>query len=323
MTKKIPWCPPYIGDDERKLINKALDNNFPNEGELTTLFEQKASELLGCKYTVAVTSGTAAMFLSLKALGIGQGDEVIVPDMTFIATANAVEMCGAKPVLADINPKTMNVSTEAFTNTITGKTKAVIPVHVCGRAANIDEIMKIADTSNIYIVEDAAQAFMSRHKGKCLGTFGKTGCFSFSPPMIITTGQGGIIATDDDEIHVRLRELKDQGRPKRGTGGDDIHNAIGYNFKFTDIQAAVGLGQLIHLEDRMNKKKKNYRLYIENLKDIDGISVLNFNIDVVRDLMLRVTHGQRFTAYCRTLARLHLRRLNISGLLIPFDRIQL
>lgn len=276
---KINWWVPQIGAEEKNFINQALDNNFPNEGELTTLFEQKLSKLLGCKHAIAITSGTAAIFLALKALNIGSGDEVVVPDITFIATANAVEMCGAKPVLVDIDPKTMNIDPDAFAKAITKKTKAVTPVHVSGRAADMNAIIKIAKSNDIYIVEDAAEAFMSQHKGKYLGTFGKVGCFSFSPNKIITTGQGGMVITDDDELYVRLRELKDQGRRVRGTGGDDIHNAIGYNFKFTDLQAAVGLGQLTYLESRMGRMKKRHSLYTEELEKLDEVSLFNFDID--------------------------------------------
>jgi perosamine synthetase len=276
---KIEWWTPQIGPKEKELINEVLDNNFPNEGELTTLFEQKLSKLLNCKHAVAVNNATAAMFLSLKALNIGPGDEVIVPDITFIATANAVEMSGAKPILVDINPKTLNIDPKVFERAITKKTRAVIPVHVSGRASDMSTIMNIAESNDIFIVEDAAEAFMSKHKGKFLGTFGKSGCFSFSPRKTITTGQGGVIITDDDEFYIRLRELKDQGRKVRGTGGDDLHNAIGYNFKFTDLQAALGLGQLTYLESRIKRMRRNYSLYVEGLKGLDGIALFNFNIN--------------------------------------------
>lgn len=276
---KIPWWKPQIGDEEYGIIKHVLDNNFPNEGEQTALFEQKLCELLGCKHAVAVTSGTAAMFLSLKALGVGYGDEVIVPDMTFIATANAVEMCGAKPVLVDVDKNTLNMDPKAFENAVTRKTKAVIPVHVSGRAADMETIAEIADKKNILIVEDAAEAFMSKHKGKYLGTYGITGCFSFSPNKTITTGQGGIIITDNDEFKVRLRELKDQGRPVRGTGGDDVHNAIGYNFKFTDLQAAVGLGQLNYLKARMERIRGIYKAYKKCLHGVEGIRLFDVDIE--------------------------------------------
>jgi|TARA_Y100000310_G_C20700173_1_gene828978 perosamine synthetase len=276
---KIPWWEPQIGSEEYKIIKQVLDNNFPNEGEMTSLFEHKICKLLGCKNAVAVTSGTVAMFLSMKALGIGHGDEVIIPDMTFIATANAVDLCGAKPVLVDVDPNTLNIDSSAFGNAITKETKAVIPVHVSGRASDMESIMKIADENSIHVVEDAAEAFMSRHKGKYLGTYGKTGCFSFSPNKTITTGQGGIIVTEDDELKVRLRELKDQGRPVRGTGGDDIHNSIGYNLKFTDLQAAVGLGQLNYLETRMERIRSIYNTYKKSLQGANGIKLFGFDID--------------------------------------------
>jgi len=279
MNKIISWWTPQMGNEEKKLINEVLDNNYPNQGKFTALFEEKICKLLGCKHAVAVTSGTAAMFLSLKSLNIGYGDEVIVPDMTFFGTASSVEMCGAEPILVDIDPNTMNMDPDAFNQAITKKTKAVMPVHVSGRAADIDDIIKIADKNNIFVVEDAAEAFMSKHKGKYLGTFGRLGCLSFSPAKTITTGQGGAILVNDEGLYTRLQELKDQGRPKRGTGGDDIHGAIGYNFKFTDLQAAVGLGQLTYLNTRIERLKRNYRLYVENLRDVDGISIFNFDID--------------------------------------------
>ena len=276
---KIEWWVTQIGAEEKKLIVKVLESNFPNDGPLTTLFEERISKLLNCKHAVAVPSGTAAIFLALKAANVGFGDEVIVPDVTFIATANAVEMCGAKPILVDVNTRTLTISTDAFTKAITKKTKAVIPVHVSGRASDMATIMKIARKNNISIVEDAAEAFMSKHKGKFLGTFGKMGCFSFSPRKTITTGQGGIIVTDDDKLHIRLCELKDQGRKTRGTGGDDLHDTIGYNFKFTDLQAALGLGQLTYLKSRLERMKKTYKIYAENLNDLDGISIFGFDIE--------------------------------------------
>ena len=268
-----------MGPEEKKFINQALENNFPNEGKLTALFEEKVKGLLGTRYAVATTNCTAAMFLVLKGLGVGLGDEVIVPDITFIATASAVDLCGAKPVLVDINPTTLCMDTFSFEKAITKNTKAVIPVHVNGRACDMASIVKIARKHSIHVVEDAAEALMSKHKSVFLGTYGKAGCFSFSPNKTITTGQGGMVVTNDSKLHRRLRELKDQGRPKRGTGGDDRHDATGYNFKFTDIQAALGLGQLTYLKSRLKRMKEIYKRYLRNLKGVDGISLFNFNID--------------------------------------------
>lgn len=248
------------------MVKEVLKSNYLNEGEFTAQFERKLAKLLGCKHAIAVTSGTAAMFLSLKALGVGSGDEVIVPDLTFIATANAVDLTGAKPVLVDIDPKNLTIDTVSLERAITKKTKAIIPVHVTGRGADMKVIMKIAKQHKLSVVEDAAEAFMSKHKGKYLGTWGDTGCFSLSPFKIIATGQGGIIVTNNTSLYKTLIMLKDQGRPVRGTGGDDIHHTVGYNFKFTNLQAAVGLGQLKKLRSRIQKIRNTYKLYKRHLK---------------------------------------------------------
>ena len=277
-NKKIPWWVPNVTDEGQRLVQEVLNKGYLNEGEYTECFEKKVAALLNCKHAIAVTSGTAAMFLSLKALGVGKGDEVLVPDMTFIATANAVDLCGATPILIDINPETMTMDLNSASSAITKKTKAVIPVHVTGRAADMAGVLDLAKKHRLFVVEDAAEAFMSKHNGKYLGTYGNTGCFSLSPFKIIGTGQGGIIVTDDDSLHARLITLKDQGRPVRGTGGDDMHDSIGYNFKFTNLQAAVGLGQLTELEFRMNRIKKTYCLYSKHLKP-QTVSLFKFNIE--------------------------------------------
>ncbi|SVB90055.1 uncharacterized protein METZ01_LOCUS242909, partial [marine metagenome] len=178
---------------------------------------------VGATYAVGVTNGTSALFLALAALGIGHGDEVVVPDLTFIATANAVTLTGATPVLVDIDPATLTISPEAFEKAITAHTRAVIPVHISGRSADLPAIVAIAKEHGLAVVEDAAEAFASFHDGRALGTIGIAGCLSFSPNKTIMTGQGGMVLTDDEGLHLRLRELKDQGRPVRGTGGDDPH----------------------------------------------------------------------------------------------------
>jgi len=278
MTKKIiPWYEPKTGKVERKLIAQVLESDYLNDGEYTTRFEEACAKLIGVKHVIAVTSGTIAMFLSLKALGVKAGDEVIVPDITFIATANAVDLCGAKPVLVDINPVDLTISVSAIKQAITKKTKAIIPVHVSGRGADMLAIMKLARKYKLAVVEDAAEAFMSKHKGKYLGTYGHAGCFSLSPFKVIQTGQGGLIATNNDKLALVLRQLKDQGRPKKGTGGDDIHPVVGYNFKFTNLQAAIGLGQLTQLEFRVDKIRKTYKQYLNELS-LDRFSLFEFDI---------------------------------------------
>lgn len=276
---RIPWLLPQIGKKEQKFINEVLKSRYLNDGKYARIFEEKICKLIGCKYALVVSSGTAAIFLSLKALGVGQGDEVIVPDLTFIATANAADLCGAKPVLVDINPLDLTIDPAAFKNAITKRTKAVVPVHVSGRASNMEDILKIAKENNISVVEDAAEAFMSKYKNKFLGTFGQTGCFSWSAAKIITAGQGGAVVTNDKNLYLKLKILKDQGRVKQGTGGDDIHSGMGYNFKWTDLQAAVGLGQLSNIQERVNRKKRQYLLYKKSLQDLENLSIFNFDVE--------------------------------------------
>jgi len=281
MPKKIAWWTPEITGAESAQIQAVLDANYLNDGDVTTRFEQTVAQLVGAKHGIAVTSGTTALFLSLVGVGVGAGDEVLVPDITFIATANAVTMTGAKPVLVDIDPNTLNMDPAAAAEAITPRTKAIMPVHVSGRGANMTELLKIGKTHGLPVIEDAAEAFMSGAagaKGKFLGTLGKAGCLSFSPNKTITTGQGGMIFTDDDALHIRLRELKDQGRPVKGTGGDDFHNSVGYNFKFTNLQAAVGLGQLTHLSRRIERQQRTYKLYAENLAVINGFTLPGFDL---------------------------------------------
>lgn len=278
MNKKIPWWEPQIGSEEKKFIDKVLLSNFPNEGEFTFLFEKKIAKLLNSNFAITATSGTAALFLALKGLGIGKGDEVIVPDLSFIAAANAVDLTGAKVILVDINPSTLGIDLSSLQKNLTKRTKAIVPVHISGYGADIESILKIARSHNIFVIEDAAEAFLSKHEGKFLGTFGDAGCFSFSPAKTITTGQGGVIVTNNSRLQKRIKELKDQGRSERGTGGDDLHNSIGYNFKFTNLQAALGLGQLTYLKSRLKRLVKNHRLYVSNLKNIKGIAVFEFDL---------------------------------------------
>ena len=278
MTKTIPWWQPQLTGKESLNIQKVLDANYLNEGKFTEEFEIKIAELLRVKYAVAVTNGTAALFLALAAAGITYNDEVIIPDISFIATANAVKLAGATPVLVDVEKNSLTLDPQLFEKAITKRTKAVIPVHLSGRAADMKNISKIAAKYHIVVIEDAAEAFMSKYSGKFLGTLGDLGCFSFSPNKTITTGQGGIIVTNNLTLATKLRQLKDHGRATRGTGGEDEHPVVGYNFKLTNLQAAVGLAQLDALKKRLSRQKRNYLLYKKFLDGIHTIKLLPFNI---------------------------------------------
>ena len=275
----IPWWRPDVGAEEREALSRVVDSNYLNEGEVTTEFEQRAAALFGARHAVATTSGTTAIFLALTGLGVGRGHEVIVPDVTFIATANAVTLTGATPVLVDVDPHTLTIDPDRLACAVTPRTRAVVPVHISGRAAAMARVLGIAARHGIVVVEDAAEALLSAHEGRSLGTFGAAGCFSFSPNKTVTTGQGGLVVTDDESLAVRLRELKDQGRAERGTGGNDVHPVIGYNFKLTNLQAAVGLAQIEKLTARVTRLRQIYRAYNAGLADVDGIRVLPFDVD--------------------------------------------
>lgn len=268
-----------MGQLEKQFVCQVIDSNFPNDGEYTTTFERRVGELLDVPYVVAVTSGTAAIFLGLAACNVGPGDEVIVPDITFIATANAVTLTGARPILVDVCLDSFNIDPERVEAAITDRTKAIIPVHVSGRSANMPPLLEIARKYHLHVVEDAAEAFGSKFNGQALGTFGEVGCFSFSPNKTITTGQGGVVVTREAALHRRLRELKDQGRPFPGMRGGDEHVSVGYNFKLTNIQAAIGLAQLEDFSSRQNHLREMFCFYRECLAGAPQVRLPGFNIE--------------------------------------------
>ena len=279
MNKKIVLAEPLINNSESiKILRKVIKSNFINEGKLARLFEKKISKLLKVKYVSCVTSGTIAIFSALKSLGITRKDEVLVPNLTYPATINAISLLGAKPVLVDINKNDLLMDTKDLNRKITKKTKAIVTVHISGRGSNIKKLCKIAKKRKVQLVEDAAEAFMSKINGKSLGTFGKVGCFSFAPNKILTTGQGGAIVTNDRKIYKEILKLKDQGRVGIKTGGEDTYDSIGYNFKFTNLQAALGLSQLISIKNRVQKLKKNYKFYQKEIKQRKALKLFNFDL---------------------------------------------
>ena len=241
-TELIPWFQPQMTGGELPRLADVLDRNFLNDGPLTREFEARIAARAGVAHGIAVTSGTAAITLALMALGIEPGDEVIVPDLTFIATANAARLAGAAVVLVDVDPQRLTLSPRAVEAAITPRTRAVVPVDVNGRGADYIALERICRECGLVMVCDAAEALGSRYGGRPLGSYGDAACFSFSPNKTLTTGQGGMIVTGSAEMADRLYELKDQGRRVRGSGGDDLHPVMGFNFKFTDLQAAVGPG---------------------------------------------------------------------------------
>jgi perosamine synthetase len=267
----IGWFAPEMTGAEPELLGRVIDSNFLNDGPLTAELERRIAGRLGVEHCIAVTSGTAAIALSLMALGIGRGDEVIVPDLTFIATANAVQLTGATARLADVEPRRMTLDPKAVAQRITARTRAIVPVDVNGRGADYAALETLCRKHGLHLVCDSAEALGSSLGGRPLGAYGAAGCFSFSANKTVTTGQGGMIATNDSALHDRLRELKDQGRRRRGTGGDDLHPVLGFNFKYTDLQAAVGLAQLDRLDERLACMRERDRWYRDALAGMPGV----------------------------------------------------
>ncbi len=267
------WFSPSFDDAEKKKLSKLIDTNFLNEGKVTREFEKKISNYLNVNHAVCVTSGTSALFLSLMANGVGKGDEVIIPNFTFVATANAVTLSGAKPIFADILLNNLTINVENIERIITKKVKAIISVDVNGRSCDYKRLQNICKKYNLKLITDSAEALGSMSEKKYLGTFGDCGCFSFSAAKSISTGQGGMVVTNNKKIYSRLLELKDQGRRFRGTGGNDIHPTLGFNFKFTDLQASVGIAQFAKLKKRIKNFHRRDSTYIRYLKGIKEIRI--------------------------------------------------
>lgn len=270
-NERIRLVVPEIDHEEISAVEEVLKSGYLVQGENVENFERLVADYLGVKHAIAVTSGTSALHLSLIALGIKKGDEVLVPDFTFPATANVVELVGAKPILVDINIDTYNIDASRIEENISSKTKAIIPVHLFGQSADMDDIIEISKAYNLKIIEDAACALGAEYNGRKCGTFGDVGCFSFHPRKAITTGEGGIIVTNDDEIAQNLRVWRNHGMiNKQGK-----YNFVlpGFNYRMTDIQGAIGTVQMQKLDDIIAKKRTLANIYDELLKDLNWVKI--------------------------------------------------
>ncbi len=265
-TRMIPIAKPIIADEEIDEVVKVLRSGFIAQGPKVAEFEEKFAEYLGVKHAVAVSSGTTALHLALLAAGIGPNDEVITTPFTFAATGNSVLYVGAKPVFIDIDKKTYNLNPENIENVITDKTKAVMPVHLYGQPAEMDSIKQIAEDHDLIVIEDAAQAHGSVYKGKKAGSLGDMGCFSFYPTKNMTTSEGGIITTENEEMAEKARVLRSHGESERYT-----HDVLGYNFRMTDIAAAIGIVQLKKLDKFNEKRIENAKYLTKQIDKINGI----------------------------------------------------
>lgn len=271
IPKFIPVSEPSITQKEIDYVLDAVKSGWVSSlGEYITKFEQEFAKYIGVKYALTTSNGTVALHLALVALGIKQGDEVLVPDLTFVATANAVAYTGATPVFVDVDPETWCIDPEDTRKKITPKTKAIIPVHLYGHPADMDAINEIAREYGLSVIEDAAEAHGAEYKGKKVGSLGICGIFSFYGNKIITTGEGGMITTNDESLYERAKYLRDHAMSKDKRYW---HTEIGYNYRMTNMQAALGLAQLERIEELIDKKRKIFNWYKELLSEMEGIKL--------------------------------------------------
>ena len=267
----IPVCEPLLTGRELEYASDCLKTNWiSSAGKYIPEFEKRFAEYCGCKYGISTTSGTTALHLALASLGIGPGDEVIMPAFTMAACAFAVIYTGAKPVLVDAERRTWNIDMAQLERRVTERTKAIMPVHIYGHPCHMDPVMEIAKRHSLFVVEDAAEAHGAEYKGIRVGSIGQLGCFSFYANKIITTGEGGMIVTNDAQLAEKARRLKDQAfSPQRRF----LHTSIGFNYRMTNVQAAIGLGQMEIIDRFVEMRRKNASLYSAGLKGIPGITL--------------------------------------------------
>lgn len=262
---------PNLGELEKEYILKALDSNFVSTiGPFVPEFEEKFAKYLRVTSCVAVQSGTAAIHAALYELGIKEGDEVIVPAITFVATVNPIVYCGATPVFVDIDKYTWDIDPKEIEKSITSKTKAIIPVHLYGNPCDMDEIMKISEKYGLYVIEDATESLGAEYKGRMTGTIGHIGCFSFNGNKIITTGGGGMISTNNEKWASHIKFLVNQARD---ASQGYFHPEIGFNYRMTNLEAALGLAQLERLPEFLKKKRMYFEVYKKIFEGIDEITL--------------------------------------------------
>jgi perosamine synthetase len=271
---------PWFGEEEKNALSAYIDSGgFFTEYKVTSAFEKTLSEYTGAKHCIAVNNGTVSLSIAGLAVGLCPGDEIIIPNYTMIATANAFKMFGIEPIFVDVNPDTLCLDFTALNAALTSKTKAFVVMSANGRypSEGIKIFEEFAKKNDLVLIEDAAQSLGSYYPdGRHIGTAGKVGSFSFSSSKIISTGQGGCIVTNDDDIADKVRRLKDFGRKE---GGIDYHESLGLNFKFTDIQACIGIEQIKKLPKRVLRKKEIYTRYVDNLSSLSQIKFFDQDLE--------------------------------------------
>jgi perosamine synthetase len=267
----IPIAKPLIGNEEKKAVLNTMDSGMIACGPITEQFEKNFADFVDTKYALATTSGTTALHLALLALDVSFGDEVILPSFSFVASANSILFCNATPVFCDVDQNTCTIDTQKLKSLITDKTKAIMPVHLYGQPADMNPILKIAKDHDLYVIGDAAQAHGAQYDEKKIGSFGDCECFSFYPTKNMTTGEGGIITTNDLELYERLNSIRNHGREQTKWGYD--HGRLGYNYRMTDISASIGLEQLKKLPYFNMKRQQNAAYLDEKLGNVEEIKI--------------------------------------------------
>lgn len=262
----IPLGKPDIGEDEIQAVVETMKSGWVTQGRKVDQFEESFAEYCGVRHGVAVNTGTAALHTALAALGIREGDEVITTPLSCVATTNSIVYLNAKPVFVDVEPSTLNMNPGLIEEKITSKTRAILAVHLFGHPVDLDPIMKVAQKHDLYLIEDAAQAHGARYRCKKVGSFGDVSCFSFYADKLITTVEGGIALTDDDELAEKMRRLRSFGMGKKEKF---FHPVLGYNYKMSDIQAAIGLVQLQKLNRYIDRRRSNINYLKSRLNAAD------------------------------------------------------
>lgn len=266
MNKLIPIAKPIINEDEINEVVKVLKSGELTQGRWVEELEGDFAKFTNTKFAVATSNGTTALHLALLALGIGEGDEVITTPFTFIASSNSILYTGAKPVLVDIDPKTFNIDPDKIEEKITAKTRAILPVHLFGLPADMERILKIAKKHKLFVLEDAAQAHGAKIGSQLVGSFGDLAAFSFYPTKNMTTGEGGMISTNDSVLAKKIRKLRNHGMEKRYQ-----HEILGFNFRMTNIAAAIGIHQLKKLKIFNKQRAGNAKFLTKQLSQIQEI----------------------------------------------------
>jgi perosamine synthetase len=259
---------PWVDEAELRELKRVIDSTFLVEHDLTREFESMTARLAQSRHAMAVCNGSMALFVCLKALGIGPGDEVIVPDLTFVATANAVILAGATPVLCEIREDTFCLDAGRAEKLVTANTRALLPVHLYGQSADMEQVMALARRHNLKVIEDAAEGVGVTFAGRHVGTFGDMGILSYYGNKTITCGEGGMVLTDNDDLAQAAYRLKNYGRDRKGTF---IHESIGFNFSFTDLQAAIGVAQMKKMPAIVRRKREIHDRYVDELRGLAGL----------------------------------------------------